>query len=46
MPIALLLIVLGIILAVLVSSVIGILCVVVGLVLLIWPAVTNGGTRL
>ena len=37
MNLALLLIVLGIVIAVLVSYAIGIICILVGLVLLIWP---------
>jgi hypothetical protein len=42
MELSLLLIVLGIIIAVLVSSTIGILCIVIGLVLLIWPRLSAG----
>ena len=42
MELSLLLIILGIIIAVLVSPTIGILCIVIGLVLLIWPRLTTG----
>ena len=41
MPLAILLIVIGIVLALLVSWALGIICIVIGLVLLIWPAVTG-----
>lgn len=44
MPLALLLIVIGIILAVLVHWGLGIALIVIGLVLLVWPAL-SGGTR-
>jgi hypothetical protein len=37
MDLSLLLIVIGIVVAVLVSSALGIICILVGLVLLIWP---------
>ena len=40
MDISLLLIVIGIILAVLVNYALGIVCILVGLVLLIWPRIT------
>jgi hypothetical protein len=42
MPIALLLIVIGIVLAILVSYALGIICIVVGLVLLLWPRISAG----
>jgi hypothetical protein len=44
MPLALILIVIGIILALLVNYALGIICIVVGLVLLIWPRVAAGRT--
>ena len=44
MQLALLLIVIGIVLAILVHYALGIACVVVGLVLLVWPRI-SGGTR-
>ncbi len=37
MELSLLLVVLGIIIAVLVNSTIGVICIVVGLVMLVWP---------
>ena len=45
MPLALLLIVIGIVLAILVHWGLGIACIVIGLVLLIWPAVSGKGKR-
>lgn len=42
MPLALLLIIIGIVLAVLVHYALGIICIVIGLVLLIWPRITAG----
>jgi uncharacterized membrane protein YgaE (UPF0421/DUF939 family) len=41
MPLALLLIIIGIILAILVHYALGIVCILIGLVLLIWPHVTS-----
>jgi hypothetical protein len=41
MPLALLLIVIGIVLALLVHWGLGVACILIGLVLLIWPAVTG-----
>jgi hypothetical protein len=47
MPLALLLIVIGIVLALLVHWALGVACIVIGLVLLIWPAVSgrSSGSR-
>jgi hypothetical protein len=46
MPLALLLIIIGIVLALLVSYVLGIICIVIGLVLLLWPRLsTSRGAR-
>lgn len=46
MPLALLLIVIGIVLAILVHWGLGIACILIGLVLLIWPAISGrSGTR-
>jgi hypothetical protein len=45
MQLSLLLIIIGIVLAVLVHYSLGILCIIVGLVLLLWPRVTARGTR-
>jgi hypothetical protein len=42
MELSLLLIVIGIVLAVLVNSALGIACILVGLVLLLWPRLTRG----
>ncbi|HEV7614922.1 MAG TPA: hypothetical protein VGO36_01680 [Solirubrobacterales bacterium] len=42
MPIALLLIVIGIVLAILVNYALGIVCIVIGLVLLLWPRISAG----
>ena len=42
MDLSLLLIVIGIVVAVLVSSALGIACILVGLVLLIWPRLRAG----
>lgn len=42
MPIALLLITIGIVLALLVHYALGIICIVIGLVLLIWPRIAAG----
>jgi hypothetical protein len=43
MSLALLLIIIGIVLAILVHYALGIVCILVGLVLLIWPHVTARG---
>jgi hypothetical protein len=43
MELSLLLIVIGIVLAILVHYAIGIACIVIGLVLLIWPRISGGG---
>ena len=45
MDLSLLLIVIGIVLAILVNYALGILCILIVLVLLIWPRVTAGRTR-
>jgi len=45
MELPLLLIVIGIVLAILVNYVIGILCILIGLVLLIWPRLSSRGSR-
>jgi len=48
MPLSLLLIVIGIVLAILVNYGLGIVCIVIGLVLLLWPvfrARRAGGSR-
>jgi len=45
MNLALLLIVIGIIIAMLVHTGLGLLCILIGLVLLIWPAVSSGIDR-
>jgi hypothetical protein len=46
MQLSLLLIVIGIVLAILVNYALGILCILVGLVLLVWPRIAAGrGTR-
>jgi hypothetical protein len=47
MQLSLLLIVIGIVLAIFVSYILGILCILIGLVLLIWPRISGGwrGTR-
>jgi hypothetical protein len=42
MPFAMLLIVIGIVLAILVNYALGIVCIVIGLALLIWPRLTAG----
>jgi hypothetical protein len=42
MPIALLLIIIGIVLAIAVNYVLGIICIVIGLVLLLWPRISAG----
>ncbi len=44
MELSLLLIVIGIILAVLVSYALGIACILIGLVLLIWPRISGART--
>jgi hypothetical protein len=44
MPIALLLIIIGIVLAILVNYALGIVCIVIGLVLLLWPRISAGRT--
>jgi hypothetical protein len=43
MQLSLLLIVIGIVLAILVNYAIGIACILIGLVLLIWPRIAGGG---
>jgi hypothetical protein len=46
MELSLLLIIVGIVLAILVHYALGIVCILIGLVLLIWPRITAGrGTR-
>jgi hypothetical protein len=45
MDLSLLLIVIGIVLAIFVHYGLGLACIVIGLVLLIWPRVTAGRTR-
>jgi hypothetical protein len=45
MELSLLLIVIGIVLAILVNYALGIVCILFGLVLLIWPRVTASRTR-
>jgi hypothetical protein len=45
MELSLLLIIVGIVLAILVNYALGILCIVIGLVLLIWPRITAGRGR-
>jgi hypothetical protein len=42
MPIALLLIIIGIVLAIAVNYALGIICIVIGLVLLLWPRISAG----
>lgn len=42
MPLALLLIIIGIVLALLVNYALGIICILIGLVLLIWPRISAG----
>ena len=44
MPLALLLIVIGIVLALLVHWGLGLACILIGLVLLIWPAISGRGS--
>ena len=44
MSLPLLLIVIGIVLAILVHYALGIACIVIGLVLLIWPRISSGST--
>ena len=44
MPLALLLIIIGIVLALLVNYALGIVCILIGLVLLIWPRVAGART--
>jgi hypothetical protein len=46
MQLPLLLIIIGIVLAILVNSALGILCIVIGLVLLIWPRIAAGRGRI
>jgi hypothetical protein len=47
MELSLLLIVIGIALAILVNYALGIVCILIGLVLLIWPRITAGrGSRI
>jgi hypothetical protein len=45
MQLSLLLIVIGIVLAVLVNYALGIACILIGLVLLLWPRISGAGTR-
>ncbi|MGH2982109.1 MAG: hypothetical protein ACRDKV_08720 [Solirubrobacterales bacterium] len=45
MELSLLLIIIGIVLAILVSPVLGMLCILIGLVLLVWPRLTAGRGR-
>ena len=46
MELSLLLIIIGIVLAILVNYALGIVCILIGLVLLIWPRIsTTRGTR-
>jgi succinate dehydrogenase/fumarate reductase cytochrome b subunit len=45
MELSLLLIIIGIVLAVLVHYALGIVCILIGLVLLLWPRLTAGRTR-
>jgi hypothetical protein len=45
MELSLLLIIIGIVLAILVNYALGILCILIGLVLLIWPRISAGRTR-
>jgi hypothetical protein len=44
MSLALLLIIIGIVLAVLVNYALGIVCILIGLVLLIWPRIAGAST--
>jgi hypothetical protein len=44
MSLALLLIIIGIVLAILVNYALGIVCIVIGLVLLLWPRISAGRT--
>ncbi len=44
MELSLLLIVIGIVLAVLVNYALGIACILIGLVLLLWPRISGAGT--
>lgn len=44
MPLALLLIVIGIVLALLVHWGLGVACIVIGLVLLVWPTISGRGS--
>ena len=44
MELSLLLIIIGIVLAILVNYVLGIVCILIGLVLLIWPRVAGSRT--
>jgi succinate dehydrogenase/fumarate reductase cytochrome b subunit len=46
MELSLLLIIVGIVLAILVHYALGIVCILIGLVLLIWPRVTAGRSRI
>jgi hypothetical protein len=46
MELPLLLIIIGIVLAILVHYALGILCILIGLVLLIWPRLTANRSRL
>ena len=45
MQLSLLLIVIGIVLAILVNYALGILCILIGLVLLIWPRISGSARR-
>jgi hypothetical protein len=44
MELSLLLIVIGIVLAILVNYALGIVCILIGLVLLLWPRIRGSGT--
>ena len=45
MELSLLLIIIGIVLAILVHYALGIVCILIGLVLLLWPRLRSGGPR-
>jgi hypothetical protein len=45
MELGLLLVVIGIVLALLVNYALGIVCILVGLVLIVWPRISAGRTR-
>ena len=47
MPLSIILIIIGIVLAILVNYILGILCILIGLVLLLWPRLTAArGSRI